>query len=205
MGERNQSTPSIWRRAAALVQREFVATMGVSGATLTVLSQLNGVVPMAPWLTSTLVWWHDTMQAFWRPPLEAFHLDVHPHLLAAATLSLFLAVMAGGARIAARAEGLNKPPSRYDFLDGQSLWSVGVFASLLIVFVFGQDKTPNDSPLIICASKEAGKLAFALVGCSGYFLGDMIARDGFHRRLIRLGLILAAILMTNLIALRAWS
>jgi hypothetical protein len=76
-----------------------------------------------------------------------------------------------------------------------------VLVAVMMAFLIGQDQEPDVAPLVFNGSKEMGKLAFALVSCSGYFIGDIIARAAFHRRIMRLGIILALVLAANIAAL----
>jgi hypothetical protein len=66
------------------------------------------------------VWWHETVQAKWRPPIGALRLEIQPHLLAAATLSVFLTVMGIGHRISSRQQQEKDAIGPYEFLDGMS-------------------------------------------------------------------------------------
>jgi hypothetical protein len=77
-----------------------------------------------------------------------------------------------------------------------------VLVAVMMAFLIGQDQDPAVAPLVFNGSMEMGKFAFAIVSCSGYFNGDIIAGAAFHRRLMRLGVLLALVLAANLAALQ---
>ncbi len=109
--------------------------------------------------------------------------------------------MAIGARVSARLQPQPGRDPHYRFMDGQTWPSLLIFAGLVLAFLFGHDNDPSQSALIIPGNKELGKFVFGLAVSSGYFIGDLIAGEAFHRRLIRLGVLVAAILTINLVVL----
>jgi len=142
------------------LKRESLATLAMLGAALTVLAQLRHAIPMAPWLERLLDYWQEILRDVWRPPLDWLGVPLHPHLVAALTLAVFLALIAAGGRVSARLAGKPLPPIELNrFLDGMSWPSLIVFAALAIVFLVGQG---DAEPLVLWGSRDAGRYGFAI-------------------------------------------
>jgi hypothetical protein len=187
------------------LRRESIATLAMLGAAFTVLAQLRHEVPFAPWLERLLGRWQDATRYFWQPPLDWVGVPLHQHLVAALTLASFLAMIGVGARVSGRLSGAPLPPivlSRW--LDGMTWPSLIVFAALALVFVLGHGASAA-GPLVLWGSPTAGKYVFALTVTAGYIAGDYIGHEEFHRRLLRLAVLVALLVAANLGALYlAW-
>jgi hypothetical protein len=190
------------RRSVAVLRQEMVASLGLAGAAMTVLMQAANFLPLAPWLAWALEEWRDTVDAIWHPPLEALGLALHPHLVAAATLSIFMLVMTLGARITVHLAPQSSTGLQQHFQNDFSWPSAVVFVALILIFLFGHDKDPPNSRLVISGSAELGKLVFGLAVSSGYIFGDVIGGAPFHRRLVRLGVLVTAVLALNFVILK---
>ena len=185
------------------LKREAIATLAVLGAALTVLAQLRHVMPLAPWLERVLDYWQQAIRGFWRPPLTWLGVPLHRDLVAALTLAAFMTAIAAGARVSARLAGTPLAPiAPGRWLDGMSWPSLIVFAGLALVFLLGHGASASD-PLVLWGSRTAGKYAFALTVTAGYIAGDFIGHDEFHRRLLRLAVLVVLLVAANLATL--WS
>ncbi len=179
------------------LKRESVATLAMLGAALTVVAQLRHAMPMASWLEQIVAYWQLLTRGLWRPPLALLGVPAHHDLVAALTLAAFLTMIAVGARVSGRIGGA--PLGRIElgrWLDGMSWPSLIVFAALALVFLFGHGASASD-PLVIWGSREAGKYAFALTVTAGYIAGDFIGHDEFHRRLLRLAVLVVLLVAAS--------
>ena len=181
----------------AWLRSESLATAAMFGTALTLLVQLSTLIPFAPPLAALLTLWTSMTQAIWRPPLELIGLPLHRHLVAALTAAVFMAMIGVGARVSARLSGAPLPPivlSRW--LDGMTWPSLMVFAAISIAFLLGHAASPSD-PLIVWGSREWGKFAFACTVAAGYVAGDYVGHGEFHRRLLRLAVLVPLLLALN--------
>jgi hypothetical protein len=185
------------------LRRETVATLAMLGAALTALAQLGPHMPLALWLERLLSAWQEATRWFWHPPLAWIGAPLHHDLVAAVTLAAFLAAIGIGARVSGRLAGAPLPPIVLTrWLDGMSWPSLMVYAALALIFLMGHGASAAD-PLVLWGSRIAGKYAFALTVTAGYIAGDYIGHEEFHRRLLRLAVLVAIILAANLLVLRS--
>jgi hypothetical protein len=182
--------------AFAWLKRESVALLAVAGAALTVLAQLATIMPLAPQLAPVLTRWQELTHTLWRPPLDLAGIDVHPHIVAALNVAVFMALLGAGARISARLAGTPLAPISFGrFFDDQTWPSLIVFASLCLIFLLGRGDT---EALTVMGSEEIGKYSFAGLVTLGYFAGDFIGHRAFHLRLYRLAVFVALLAAANL-------
>jgi len=179
------------------LRRESLATLAMFGTALTLLAQLATLIPFAPPLAVLLTLWNNLTQSLWRPPLEMLGLPLHRNLVAALTAALFMAMIAVGARLSARLSGAPlQPIVLARWLDDMTWPSLMVFAAICMAFLFGHGGSHTD-PLIVWGSREWGKFAFACTVTAGYAAGDYIGHGEFHRRLLRLAVLVAVLLALN--------
>ena len=187
---------------SAWLRSESLATAAMLGTALTLLGQLATLIPFAPPLAALLTLWNSVTQALWRPPLELIGVPLHRNLVAALTAALFMAMIGVGARVSARLRGAPLPPIILTrWLDGMTWPSLMVFAAISIVFLFGQGATHTD-PLIVWGSREWGKFTFACTVTAGYAAGDYVGHGEFHRRLLRLAVLVPLLVALNYALLR---
>lgn len=169
----------------------------MSGAALTVVAELGKSIPLAPQISDLLARWQEITRAVWRPPLELTGLTLHPDLVAAINVSVFMALLGVGARLSA---SLSTPPMEPiafgRFFDDQTWPSLMTFAGLCLIFLIGQGANP-DNVLTVWGSREIGKYAFAITVTAGYFAGDFIGHRSFHLRLYRLVAVVAILVAVN--------
>ena len=178
---------------------EMVTLTGIFGAAITILAQLSRVLPLTPWLAEPLAWWEAAIHYLWRPILELFGIELHPHLVGALNAAAFLTMIGIGVRISAKHHGTPLAPLlTARWLDDMSWPSLAVFAALCFVFLFGHDPEPSGSaPLMLFGSRNLGTYAFALVVTAGYIAGDFIGHHEFHHRLYRLAALVVATIALN--------
>jgi hypothetical protein len=187
------------------LRRESIATLAMLGAALTVLAQLGQQFPFAPWLEQLLALWQLATRGFWHPPFAWIGAPLHQDLVAALTLAAFMTMIGVGARVSGRLAGTPLPPIVLTrWLDGMTWPSLIVFAVLSVVFLIGHGASASD-PLVVWGSRTAGKYAFVLAATAGYIAGDYIGHEEFHRRLVRLAVLVALLVAANFIALELWS
>jgi hypothetical protein len=179
------------------LRRESLATLAMFGTALTLLGQLTTLIPLAPPLAVVLMLWNSMTQAIWRPPLELIGLPLHRNLVAALTAALFMAMIGAGARVAARLSRAPLPPIILTrWLDGMTWPSLLVFAAISMAFLLGHGASHTD-PLVVWGSREWGKFVFACTVTAGYAAGDYIGHGEFHRRLLRLAVLVPSLLGLN--------
>ena len=179
------------------LRRESLATAAMLGTALTLLAQLASLMPLASPLAVLLTFWNRLTQAIWRPLLDLMGLPLHRNLVAALTAAMFMAMIGFGARIRARLSGAPLPPLVLTrWLDGMTWPSLMVFAAISIVFLFGHGAAHTD-PLIVWGSREWGKFMFACTVTAGYAAGDYIGHGEFHRRMLRLAVLVPVLLALN--------
>ena len=179
------------------LRRESLAMLAMFGTALTLLAQLATLIPMAPPMAVLLTLWNSMTQAVWHPPLEMLGLPLHRHLTAALTAALFMAMIGVGARVSARLGGAPLPPIILTrWLDGMTWPSLMVFAAISITFLFGHGASYID-PLVVWGSREWGKFIFACTVTAGYAAGDYLGHGEFHRRLLRLAVLVPLLLALN--------
>jgi hypothetical protein len=64
------------------------------------------------------------------------------------------------------------------------------------VFLLGHGVSHTD-PLVVWGSREWGKYAFACTVAAGYAAGDYVGHGEFHRRLLRLAVLVPLLLAVN--------
>jgi hypothetical protein len=186
----------------AWLRSESLATAAMLGTALTLLAQLSALIPFAPPLAALLVLWNSLTQAIWRPPLEVIGLPLHRNLVAALTAALFVAMIGVGARVSTRLSGAPLPPIVLGrWLDDMTWPSLIVFAAISMVFLFGHGASSTD-PLIVWGSRQWGKYIFACTVAAGYIAGDYIGHGEFHRRLLRLAVLVPLLVALNYALLR---
>jgi hypothetical protein len=184
------------------LRRESLATLATFGTALTLLGQLATLIQFAPPVAALLTLWNTLTQYLWRPPLEMLGLPLHRNLIAALTAALFMAMIGTGARVSARLSGAPLPPLALTrWLDDMTWPSLMVFAVITIAFLFGHGASPTD-PLVVWGSREWGKYMFACTVAAGYAAGDYLGHGEFHRRLLRLAVLVPLLLALNYALLR---
>jgi hypothetical protein len=179
------------------LRRESLAALAMFGTALTLLGQLAALIPIAPPLADLLTLWTYLTQSLWRPPLDLLGLPLHRNLVAALTAALFLAMIGAGARVSAQLSGAPLPPIDLTrWLDDMTWPSLMVFAGISITFLFGHGATPTD-PLVVWGSREWGKYIFACTVSAGYVAGDYLGHGEFHRRLLRLAVLVPLLVALN--------
>jgi hypothetical protein len=172
------------------------------GTALTLLGQFAALVPLAPPVAKLLMLWNGLTQAIWHPPLDLVGLPLHRNLVAALTAALFMAMIGAGARVSARLSGAPLPPIILTrWLDGMTWPSLMVFAAISVTFLLGHGASHTD-PLVVWGSREWGKFVFACTVTAGYAAGDYIGHGEFHRRLLRLAVLVPLLLALNYALLR---
>jgi hypothetical protein len=186
----------------AWLRRESLAAAAMLGMALTLLGQLASVIPIAPPLLDLLGLWTRITHGLWRPPLELVGLPLHRDLVAALTAAVFMAMIGVGARVSARLSGAPLAPivlSRW--LDDMTWPSLMVFAGISIIFLLGHGASHTD-PLVVWGSREWGKFTFACTVTAGYAAGDYVGHGEFHRRLLRLAVLVPMLVALNYALLR---
>jgi hypothetical protein len=187
--------PRIANRTHTWAAKESVALLAMTGAAIAVLAVLSKTMPTSPALARMLAGWQDLMHALWRPPFELAGLELHPNLVAALNVALFMTLIGVGARFSRWLAG--RPlPLTWRFFEDQSWLSLLVLAALCLVFLLGAGSTLDD-PLTIFGSETIGRYTFAGLVAAGYFAGDFIGHREFHFRLYRLAVLVAALVAVN--------
>lgn len=181
------------------LKREGIALLGVAGASLTVMGQLAGAMPMLPLLRDTVALWQRLTHDLWRPPAAVFGTTLHPHIVAALTLAVFLLTIGVGARISARLMRTRSSVQRPLFWHlGEESWpSLMVFAALCAIFVVGH----GGDRLVLFGSEQLGGYAFAVPVAAGYIAGSAIGDRAFDARMLRLAIVVALLIGANTAAL----
>ncbi|MCH9765258.1 MAG: hypothetical protein K0U34_04610 [Alphaproteobacteria bacterium] len=176
------------------LRKELIALFGEIGATLTVLGQLASEIPMPDWLREFLLFWRQFLTAIWQPLFANFDWVQHPQLIAALSLAVFMCVLGIGARIAKGASRRPLAPLEARFLEDMSIFSLLVYAGLVYAFLIGSGPDPAaEPPITMFGSEIAGRYTFALLVTAGYALGDFFGHKSFHRRLMRLAVVVIAV------------
>jgi hypothetical protein len=196
-GAPRRARPRIANRTLARVAEESVAALAMTGAAITVLAVLSKTMPTSPYVARLLERWQDLMHSLWRPPFELAGIELHPNLVAALNVALFMTLIGVGARFSRWLAGRPLAPLSWRFFEDQSWPSLLVFAALCMIFLLGAGNT-LDNPLTLFGSEDLGKYAFSLLGTAGYFAGDFIGHREFHLRLYRLAALVAALVAVNL-------
>ena len=183
--------PTVSRRGpskhVAWLRREFVATLGIAGAALTLIAELAHNMPMAPPLARVLAYWRGLTQGLWEIPLDFVGILIDPAVTAALTIAAFLITIGVGARISAAKSSHPLPPlTQQGFWqnDHQTWPSLIAFGSVCLIILLGRDSGSPDHPQIVGSDRPIGWL-FAIIGATGYLLGEFLGDQEFHRRLIR--------------------
>jgi hypothetical protein len=170
---RGPSKPVAW------LQREFVATLGIAGAALSLLAELAHVTPMATPLARLLAYWRSLTQSFWEIPLDWAGILIDPTVLAALSIAVFLIAIGIGVRISAARSGHPLLPLTHQGLwqDHHQTWpSLIAFGSVCLIILIGREIGGSD--------RHIGWL-FTIIAATGYLLGEFYGGEEFHRRLIR--------------------
>jgi hypothetical protein len=182
------------------LRRECIATLAMLGAALTVLGQLGRLMPLVSWLQTLVGFWQQATRGFWYLPITWIGAPLHHDLVAALSLATFIAMMGVGARVSGYLASTPLPPIVLTrWLDGMSWPSLIVFAALVLVFLLGHGASVSD-PLVVWGSRTAGKYAFAVTVTAGYVAGDYFGHDEFHRRLLRLAVLVVVLIGANFVA-----
>ena len=177
------------------LRKELIALLAEAGATLTVLGQLASEIAMPDWLRDFLLFWRQVLTTIWQSLLKHFDLALHPQLVAALSLALFLAALGVGARLARSASRAPLAPLEFRFLEDMSLLSLLIYAGLVYAFLIGSGPDPaKEPPILLFGSEVAGRYTFALIVTVGYALGDFFGHKAFHWRLLRLAIVVAAVI-----------
>jgi hypothetical protein len=175
------------------VRQELIATIGMLGAALTVLARLEHVLPLAGWLGWLAQVWTAWTQALWRPLFELVGINLHPDIAAGLTLSLFLGLIGVGAAIAQRRRLPGVGIAATWNQRGYDLAALLVFATLVLVFLFGRQTTSGTGKIIVLGSESLGRLAFASVTALGFVIGEAIGGTEFRLRLLRMAGLVAVL------------
>jgi hypothetical protein len=174
-------------KVVAWLRREFVATLGIAGAALTLLAELAYIMPMAPPLAHLPAYWRGLTQSLWEIPLDRVGILIDPTVAAALTIAAFLITIGVGARISAARSGHPLPPlTQQGFWqnDHQTWPSLIAFGSVCLIILLGRDPGSSGNPQVVDSDRPIGWL-FAIIGATGYLLGEFFGDQEFHRRLIR--------------------
>jgi len=175
------------------LRKELVALLAETGAALTVLSQLASEVAMPDTLRDFLSFWRQVLTTVWTPVLKHFDFALHPHLIAALSLAVFLCLLGIGARMARARGRAPLAPLEFRFLEDMSFPSLLVYAGLVYAFLIGSGPNPaQDPPIVLFGSEIAGRYTFALIVTIGYALGDFLGHKAFHWRLLRVAALVGA-------------
>lgn len=170
-----------------LLRKELLAWAGQLGAAVTVLAQFSSEIVLPDWLVNLLAAWRQMQAALWKPVFDAAGLSLHPHIVAALSTAVFLAMIGIGARLSRAKTRRPLAPLEVRFLDDMGWMSVLIFAALVYVFLIGSGPDPAASvPLTLYGSELAGRYLFASIVTAGYVAGDFFGHRAFHYRLIRL-------------------
>ena len=186
-------------KVVAWLRREFVATLGIAGAALSLLAELAHSMPMAPPLARLLAYWRGLTQGLWEVPLYRVGILIDPAVTAALTIAAFLITIGVGARISAAKSGHPLPPlTQQGFWqnDHQTWPSLIAFGSVCLIILLGRDSGSPDHPQIVGSDRPIGWL-FAIIGATGYLWGEFFGDQEFHRRLIRTIGAVAAVAAVN--------
>lgn len=184
------------------LRKELIALVAETGAALTVLSQLASEVAMPDWLRDFLVFWRQMLAAVWQPLFNHLNWDLHPQLVAALSLAVFMVVLGIGARMARSRSRAPLAPIEVRFLEDMNFPSLLVYAGLVYAFLIGSGPDPaQEPPITLFGSEVAGRYTFALIVTIGYALGDFIGHKAFHWRLLRLASVVAVILVGLIFAI----
>lgn len=177
------------------LRKEGVALVGETGTLLTVLSQLASELAMPDWLRDFLVFWRQALTALWQPLFDRFDIALHPHLVAALSLAIFMTVLGLGVRLARGHTRAPLAPLEFRFLEDMSFLSMLVYAGLVYAFLIGSGPNPaEDPPIVLFGSEIAGRYTFALIVTLGYALGDFFGHKAFHWRLLRIAALVGAVI-----------
>ncbi len=178
------------------LRKELVALLAEAGAALTVLSQLASEVAMPDWLRDFLGFWRQVLTTLWTPLLKHFDTTLHPQLIAALSLALFMCLLGIGARMARARGRAPLAPIEFRFLEDMSFPSLLVYAGLVYAFLIGSGPDPaQEPPIVLFGSEIAGRYTFALIVTIGYALGDFLGHKAFHWRLLRVATLVAAVVI----------
>ena len=178
------------------LRKELIALLAEAGAALTVLSQLASEVAMPDWLRDFLILWRQMLTAIWTPLLKHFEFTLHPQLVAALSVAMFLCLLGVGARFARARSRAPLAPLEFRFLEDMSFLSLLVYAGLVYAFLIGSGPEPaQEPPIKLFGTEIAGRYTFALIVTLGYALGDVFGHKAFHWRLLRLATVIGAILV----------
>jgi hypothetical protein len=151
------------------------------------LAELPRSMPMAPPLARALAYWRGLTQSLWEIPLDLIGIFIDPTVAAALTIAAFLITIGVGARISAARSGQPLPPlTQQGFwqTDHQTWPSLIAFGSVCLIILLGRDSASPDHPQVDGSERPIGWL-FAIIGATGYLLGEFFGDQEFHRRLIR--------------------
>lgn len=177
------------------LRKELIALLAEAGAALTVLSQLASEVAMPDWVRDVLSFWRHVLTSLWTPLLKHFEFALHPQLIAAFSLAVFLCLLGIGARMARARSRTPLAPLEFRFLEDMSFPSLLVYAGLVYAFLIGSGPDPaQEPPIEMFGSEVAGRYTFALIVTLGYALGDFIGHKAFHWRLLRVAVVVGALL-----------
>jgi len=176
------------------LRKELIALLAEAGAAITVLSQLASEVAMPDWLRDFLILWRQILTAIWTPLLKHFEFGLHPQLIAALSVAVFMLLLGVGARTARARSRAPLAPLEFRFLEDMSFLSLLVYAGLVYAFLIGSGPDPaQEPPITLFGSEIAGRYTFALIVTLGYALGDFIGHKAFHWRLLRLATVIGAL------------
>ena len=177
------------------LRKDLIALIAEFGAALTVLAQLASELMLPDWLRAFLVFWREFLSALWQPLLSHFNWSLHPQLIAALSLAVFMCLLGFGARVSASTTRRPLAPIEVRFLEDMSFPSLMVYAGLVYAFLIGSGPEPAKDPAIaLFGSEITGRYTCAIVVTIGYALGDFFGHKAFHRRLLRMALVLISII-----------
>lgn len=178
---------------------EAIALIGMSGAALTVFSELSYAMTVAPPVAYVIGYWRAVTEDVWRPLLDIVGLAVDPGVAAAIAAAWFMLMIAIGGRFAAQLAGQPVPNLRdRKFWDGESQpwWSLISLGVICFAFLIGRSNTDGHGP-----SGSVEQWAFILIVTAAYLLGEYLSGEEFHRRLARAIILVAPLIGLNFLLL----
>ena len=184
----------------SFIWRETLATLGVIGAALTILSKLTRSVPMPEWMITAVTLWKNKVSMVIGAPLWPFEAALHPHIAASIAMAGFLLMMAIGARLSGRLQGKSERSPRITelvryggYFSKRDVWIVlAIFGALMLIFVADAGTAAK--------IRKPWDLAPSWISAAGLFVGFYIGRYEFFHRLVRMALLVLAVVGVTIIS-----
>lgn len=177
------------------VRKELISLVAELALMLTVLMQLASEIMLPGWLRDMLISWNGVLSSAWQPIFRYLGVHLHPQYASALSLAVLLIILGVAARIARSQTRAPLAPLEWRFLNDMSFASLLIYAGLIYAFLIGSGPAPaNSSAIALYDSELAGRYACAMLVTAGYIVADLIGHKAFHRRFIRAGIGVIAIL-----------